>query len=145
MLCLKRDEATEKLVEEREKKSRVEAARSQHAASMVFVAQLLDPAQLEAAKQHLLEANKVVWVSESSSRTIVAVDGWHHLISMSALFEKLLLVLGEVFQLASDVLATSRWSARGFEVQRVIYRNYGSGPELLLQHSTWAADPADLT
>ena len=75
MLCLKRDEAMEKLVEEEEKKSRVEAARSQHAASMVFVAQLLDPAQLEAAKQHLLEANKVVWVSESSSRTLVAVDG----------------------------------------------------------------------
>mmetsp|Transcript_55824 Transcript_55824/g.116793 ORF Transcript_55824/g.116793 Transcript_55824/m.116793 type:complete len:2524 (-) Transcript_55824:513-8084(-) len=54
--------------------------------------------------------------------------------------------VGEMFDRATDILVNN-FSGGGsdlFEMQFAVYRNYSSGPELLLEASEWRSNPQDL-
>ena len=52
--------------------------------------------------------------------------------------------ISDMFGRASELLTEQNINMDMFEMQIAVYRNYSSGPALLLEHSAWKSDPEDL-
>lgn len=104
-----------------------------------------DPAvarDLDSFRTMLFNFNEAppVAVDIEPSRTIVLMDATG---SMTQLLEKAKFTVKVMFERAYEIVKSESVN-NSFEIQFVVYRNYSSGPQYLLQYSPWAARPVDL-
>jgi len=72
-----------------------------------------------------------------SIKTVIALDGTG---SMGGAFPKVKEVLKEMFPRLNEVLKT-RNANGSFEIKVIIYRNYSSGPDLIIESSNFENRP----
>ena len=86
----------------------------------------------ENVKTYLLNLNRLT-VSKSIAKTLILIDGTG---SMAKLLEKVKNTLGTIFDRAFSILKEKNANAT-FLIKLVIYRNYSSSADMLLQNSSW--------
>ncbi|CAF3383520.1 unnamed protein product [Rotaria socialis] len=100
----------------------------------------LKSGDIDSIRTFLIEENKGV-EGTSSSRTVCLMDATG---SMSHLLQKSKNTVGVMFERASIVLKANNISSDSFEIQFVVYRNYNSEENKILQHSPWETKPDNL-
>lgn len=94
----------------------------------------------ESVRTFLIEENKGAQ-GKLSSRTICLMDATA---SMSHLLQKSKNTVGTMFERVSLILKENNIKENSFEVQFVVYRNYNSREDKILQHSPWDTKPDNL-
>ncbi|CAF1389902.1 unnamed protein product [Rotaria sordida] len=110
----------------------VEEAKKRHTAGQEFLLSLKS-GDIDSIRKFLIEENKGA-ESTSSSRTVCLMDATH---SMSHLLQKSKNTVGIMFECASAILKDNNISSDSFEIQFVVYRNYNSREDKILQSSPW--------
>ncbi|CAF2540249.1 unnamed protein product [Rotaria sp. Silwood2] len=117
----------------------VEQAKSRDKISQEFLLKLKS-GDIDSIRKFLIDENKGV-EGTSSSRTVCLMDATG---SMSQLLQKSKNTVDIMFERAITILKDANISSDLFEVQFVVYRNYNSQEEKILQHSPWETKPDNL-
>ncbi|CAF1486229.1 unnamed protein product [Rotaria sordida] len=117
----------------------VEEAREKHQAADRFLSHL-HGRNIDLVRNFLLQENKGVEGSQQS-RTICLMDATG---SMSHLLHSCKHTVGTMFQRASEILKENNIRSESFQIQFVIYRNYNSTEDDILQSSPWETKPNNL-
>ena len=117
----------------------VDAAKAYHDKSLAFL-QALHSSDIEEIKNFLVIENE--GASEApKSRTVVLMDATG---SMGQLLHKAKNSVGTMFERAYKILKDSKIPEGSFQVQFVVYRNYGDEENRILQSSIWETKPDNL-
>jgi hypothetical protein len=114
----------------------VDEIKRDHVKSMSFVASLLKNDQ-KAAMDYLFSQNKGPVIQAGTNRTICLMDATG---SMSNLLSRAKNTVKDMFERIQFVFQEKNITTVFF-LQFVVYRNYSSTPELLLQFSSWESQP----
>jgi predicted GTPase len=114
----------------------IEDSKKEHDSSARFI-DALNARDLKLVKEYLATKNKGASGS-TRSRTICLMDATG---SMSHLLQKSKNTVGVMFERASAVLKEHGLPADSFEMQFVVYRNYNSREDDILQASPWETKP----
>jgi hypothetical protein len=116
----------------------VESTRKQHQSSLEFLQHLNRKDTISIQKfLHLQNKGAEIKVNSKIICLMDATNSMHHLL------QKTKNTLETMFHRASSILAENS-IAEGFEMQIVVFRNYNSSKELLLEASTWESKPENL-
>ncbi|CAF4470583.1 unnamed protein product [Rotaria sp. Silwood2] len=110
----------------------VQQAKERHRISQRFLLSL-ESGNTNSVSTFLIQENKGV-EGTLSSRTICLMDATG---SMSHLLQKSKNTVGTMFERVSLILKENKIDEDSFEVQFVVYRNYNSREDKILQHSPW--------
>ncbi|CAF1002767.1 unnamed protein product [Adineta steineri] len=122
------------------KKLAIKQCKNEHNASKDFMSALLE-GRVEIVKIFLLEHNQGANVLANISRTVLLMDATG---SMSNLLSLAKDTVCTMFERASTVLMEKNIPSDAFQMQFVIYRNYNSKEERILQVSSWETKPNNL-
>ncbi|CAF3338635.1 unnamed protein product, partial [Rotaria sp. Silwood2] len=122
-----------------ENKKYVEQAKEKHEISKKFLSNLCSKKSDE-IKKFLIEENRGA-VGTTESRTVCLMDAT---ISMTNLLHKCKTTVDTMFKRASEILTDHRMNPQSFQLQFVVYRNYNSTHDKLLQSSPWETEPDNL-
>jgi hypothetical protein len=117
----------------------VEHAKIKHKVAKQFLSNLTN-GEIDAVKAFLTEENKGAEGS-TTSRTVCLMDATG---SMYALLHKCKNTVDIMFKRASEILQVHNIPPNSFQLQFVVYRNYNSKEESILQCSTWETKPDEL-
>lgn len=118
----------------------VHEIRAQHDESIKFVQMLLSQ-NMAPIRDFLLKQNRgPPLAAATKKRTIVLMDATG---SMSSLLDKCKKTVQSMFEKVGTILEAKNNDC-SLELQFAVYRNYSSGPDLLLQFSTWEANHKSL-
>jgi hypothetical protein len=117
----------------------IKECRSEHEKSVQFMKDIIS-GEIEGVKKFLLDNNKGP-IENYSSRTVLLMDATG---SMSPCLTAAKNTVCTMFERASSILKELGIPENAFQMQFVVYRNYSSGPKLILQHSSWESDPKEL-
>ncbi|CAF0828795.1 unnamed protein product [Adineta steineri] len=117
----------------------VELAKERHVIAKKFLASLAD-GDMKSVTTFLIEENKGV-EEVPSSRTVCLMDATG---SMSHLLHKCKNTVNIMFERASEILKDNNIKADSFQIQFVVYRNYNSTEDKILQSSPWEIKPDNL-
>jgi hypothetical protein len=119
--------------------SHVTEAEKHHEASQQFILALVQ-GDRDKVQEFLLQSNRGA-PSQNSSSTLVLMDAtgsMHHLMTNAKA------TVITMYERATEVLLTNGIASNIFRVQFAVFRNYNSGPDKLLQCSSWATQPQEL-
>lgn len=111
-----------------------------HQASTQFLQKLHDH-DTAYVKRYLVQNNKGAEAERVRSRTIVLMDATG---SMTNLLHKAKSCVEEMFRRIHDILASNSLADTSFQLQFVVYRNYSSQAEKILEASPWETKPENL-
>ncbi|CAF0938955.1 unnamed protein product [Adineta steineri] len=117
----------------------VEHARERHRTAKDFLTNL-HSGNTNLIRQFLIDENKGVkgnWIS----RTVCLMDATG---SMGNLLYKCKNTVDDMFERASEILKDHDISSDSFQIQFVVYRNYNSREDKILQSSPWETKPDNL-
>ncbi|CAF2770029.1 unnamed protein product [Rotaria sp. Silwood2] len=117
----------------------IEQCRQEHEASKSFMSSLIS-GNIEAVKTFLKNQNQGASFVSGSSRTVLLLDATG---SMSSLLSATKETVCTMFERASNILKEKNLSDL-FQMQIVIYRNYNSRENEILQASAWETKPNNL-
>ncbi|CAF4542845.1 unnamed protein product [Rotaria sp. Silwood2] len=117
----------------------VEQAKDRHKIARKFLSDL-HSGDINSVKEFLIEENKGV-EGISNSRTICLMDATG---SMSHLLHKCKNTVDIMFERAAEILQDNNISPDSFQIQFVVYRNYNSRENKILQYSPWETKPDNL-
>ena len=118
----------------------IKKCKVEHEKSEKFMKSLIS-GDIEGIKIFLLGYNLGSSLPNCSSRTVLLMDGTG---SMSACLTAAKDTVCTMFERTSIILRDQGIPENVFQMQFVIYRNYSSGPEKILQSSSWESDPKPL-
>ena len=113
--------------------------KEQHQNSIDFLRQIVS-GESEAVQKFLLDKNRGV-SNSGGSRTIVLMDATG---SMSLLLQNAKNTVDKMFSRTHDILKDHRLNQDSFQLQFVVYRNYNSTIDSILQSSPWETKPENL-
>ena len=122
-----------------ENKKYVEQAKEKHEISKKFLSNLRSKKNDE-IKKFLIEENRGA-IETTKSRTVCLMDAT---ISMTNLLHKCKTTVDTMFKRASEILTDYGMDPQSFQLQFVVYRNYNSTHDKLLQSSPWETEPDNL-
>ncbi|CAF3712910.1 unnamed protein product [Rotaria sp. Silwood1] len=117
----------------------VEHAREKHKIAKKFLSNLIS-GKIDSVKTFLIEENKGVEGSYTS-RTVCLMDATG---SMYYLLHKCKNTVDIMFERASAILKEQNIKSDSFQLQFVVYRNYNSKEDKILQSSPWETKPDNL-
>ncbi|CAF1137415.1 unnamed protein product, partial [Didymodactylos carnosus] len=117
----------------------VEQAKERHQAAQNFLSSL-NSGEIDSVKKFLGEENKGA-EGNWKSRTVCLMDATG---SMVHLLYNCKHTVGTMFERASEILIDHGISSDSFQIQFVVYRNYDSREDKILQSSPWETKPDNL-
>ncbi|CAF4248425.1 unnamed protein product [Rotaria sp. Silwood2] len=117
----------------------VEQAKEKHLISQEFLFHL-HSGDIDSVRKFLIEENRGA-ASTSQSRTVCLMDATG---SMFHLLHKCKNTVDIMFERASEILKDHSMNPDSFQIQFVVYRNYNSFQNKLLQSSPWETKPHNL-
>ena len=122
-------------------KKYVEIAAQKHKAAQKFLFDLQSN-DINSVQKFLVEENRgVELAADWNSRTVCLMDATG---SMNHLLNNCKATVGTMFERASAVLSDNNIDSNSFQLQFVVYRNYNSTREKILQSSSWETKPDNL-
>ncbi|CAF4095909.1 unnamed protein product [Rotaria sp. Silwood2] len=110
----------------------VEHAKEKHQVAQKFLSNLYS-GDINSVREFLVEENKGADLN-SESRTVCLMDATG---SMVHLLNSCKNTVSTMFERASEILKTNNISSESFQIQFVVYRNYNSEEDKILQASPW--------
>jgi hypothetical protein len=117
----------------------VEQAKERHLSARKFLLNL-NLGDIESVRKFLVEENKGA-EGNSNSRTVCLMDATG---SMTHLLHKCKNTVDIMVSRASEILEDNGISSNSFQIQFVVYRNYNSKEDMILQSSPWETKPDNL-
>ncbi|CAF4322129.1 unnamed protein product [Rotaria sp. Silwood2] len=117
----------------------VKQAKDRHKIARKFLS-ALHSGDIDSVKGFLIEENKGI-ADTLNSRTICLMDATG---SMSHLLHKCKNTVDIMFERASEILQDNNINSDSFQLQLVLYRNYNSRENKILQYSPWETKPDNL-
>lgn len=117
----------------------VEYAREKHGIAQKFLSSI-DSNNISAIREFLVMENRGVEVV-SKSRTVCLMDATG---SMTHLLNSCKNTVSTMFDRISQVLVDHNIKSDSFQIQFVVYRNYNSKEDMILQASPWESKPDNL-
>ena len=117
----------------------INECRTEHEKSENFMKDIIS-GNIQGVKNFLLDNNQGP-IEVYSSRTVLLMDATG---SMSACLSAAKDTVCTMFERAAIILKEQGIPENAFQMQFVVYRNYSSGPQLILQCSSWQSDPKQL-
>ncbi|CAF3605157.1 unnamed protein product [Rotaria sp. Silwood1] len=117
----------------------VEQAKEKHQSAQDFLSNLYSE-KMDSVRDFLIETNKGV-EGAYNSRTVCLMDAT---ISMFHLLHKCKNSIDIMFKRASQILKENNIHSDSFQIQFVVYRNYNSEENKILQFSPWETKPDNL-
>ncbi|CAF0939888.1 unnamed protein product [Adineta steineri] len=118
----------------------VQQAKEKHEVTRQFLLSL-NYGDLNFAKTFLVKENKGAFIIAQQSRTICLMDATG---SMTHLLHKCKTTVGMMFDRITMILKENNISEDSFQIQFVVYRNYNSEKDKILQSSPWETKPDNL-
>ncbi|CAF4513141.1 unnamed protein product, partial [Rotaria sp. Silwood2] len=117
----------------------VKQAKERHKTARDFLSSL-HSGDIDSIRKFLVKENKGV-ENISKSRTVCLMDATG---SMIHLLHKCKTTVDIMFERVSKILEEHQISSDSFQIQFVVYRNYNSSHEKILQSSSWETKPQNL-
>ena len=117
----------------------VEHAKEKHQVAQKFLSNLYS-GDINSVRKFLVEENKGA-DPNSESRTVCLMDATS---SMVHLLNSCKNTVSTMFERASEILKDNSISSESFQIQFVVYRNYNSEEDKILQASPWETKPDNL-
>jgi len=114
----------------------IEQRKKEHEESLQFLKKLLE-LDTQYFRLYMINLNKGAMLTPTKKKTIILMDATG---SMSHVIEATKQTICLMYERAQGILVEKGKDKDSFEVKFVAYRNYSSGPELILQVSDWEVD-----